>query len=60
MTFWRAGDVIEDEHHVPIDAECCGPNGCRWQVGLYREDTGERLGYSLNGQPVSDHVEIGP
>jgi hypothetical protein len=60
MPFWRAGDVIEDQHRVPIDPECCGVNGCRLQVGLYREDTGERLLYSLNGQPVSDHVEIRP
>jgi 4-amino-4-deoxy-L-arabinose transferase-like glycosyltransferase len=60
MTFWRAGDVIEDQHRVPIDPECCGAEGCRLQVGLYREDTGERLLYSLNGQPVSDHVEIRP
>jgi hypothetical protein len=60
MTFWRAGDVIEDQHRVPIDPECCGAGDCHLQVGLYREETGERLLYSLNGQSVSDHVEIRP
>ncbi len=60
MTFWRAGDVIEDQQYVPLDPACCGLNGCRLQIGLYREDTSERLLYSVNGQPVSDHVEIRP
>jgi len=60
MTFWRAGDVIADQHRVPLDPDCCGASGCQLQVGLYREDTGERLLYSLNGQPASDHVEIRP
>jgi 4-amino-4-deoxy-L-arabinose transferase-like glycosyltransferase len=60
MAFWQAGDVIEDPQRVPIDPECCGVKGCDLHIGLYREDTGERLLYSLNGQPVSDHVEIRP
>jgi len=31
---------------------------CQLNVGLYREDTGERLLYSVNGKPVSDKLEI--
>lgn len=58
MTVWRAGDVIEDTHLVPVDPECWQGTGRRLEIGLYREDTGERLLYSLNGQPVSDHLEI--
>ncbi|HEY4690491.1 MAG TPA: DUF2142 domain-containing protein [Anaerolineae bacterium] len=60
MSYWRAGDVIEDAHEVPIDPACCATGGCRLMIGLYREDTGERLLYSVNGRPVSDHVEIQP
>lgn len=60
MGFWRAGDVIADPHDISIDSVCWGTTDRRLDVGLYREDTGERLLYSLNGQPVSDHVEIRP
>ena len=60
MSSWRAGDVIEDAHTAPIDSDCCVNGACRLKVGLYREDTGERLLYSRNGRPVSDHVEIVP
>jgi len=52
--------LIEDVHTVPINADCCPIRSCRLNVGLYREDTGERLLYSLKGTPVSDHVEIEP
>lgn len=60
MTIWRTGDVIEDPYHVPIDQVCCGTESCLLHVGMYREDTGQRLLYSLNGQPIADHVEIRP
>ena len=58
MAYWRAGDAIKDVHRVPIDSDCCTNGSCRLKVGLYLEDTGERLLYSVNGQPVSDHVEV--
>jgi len=60
MSYWRVGDVIEDAHHVPVDSACCAGGDCRLNVGLYREDTGERLLYSVNGRPVLDHVVIQP
>lgn len=58
MTAWRAGDVIEDGHDILVDANCWRGNNHHLEIGLYLEDTGDRLLYSINGIPVSDYVNI--
>lgn len=62
---WRAGEVIADEHAIPIDA-AVPPGDYHLWVGLYEPDTQERPLTTVDGEPVSDRrvylgeITIGP
>ncbi len=47
-SLWGVGDIVEDEHELKIDVE--GPrDGYSLQVGVYDQDTRERLRVSTGG-----------
>ena len=50
-TSWELGEIIEDEYEVTIDVE--GPReGYAIELGMYVQDTGERLPVSTGGTAI--------
>jgi len=59
-TGWRAGEVIVDEHAIPIAADA-PPGAYRIEVGLYEPVSGARLAVvGADGAVVGDHVIVTP
>ena len=57
-TTWRAGEVIIDEHAIPIAADA-PPGPYRVEVGLYEPVSGARLAVlGADGAAVADHVIV--
>jgi hypothetical protein len=57
-TGWRAGEVIVDEHTIPIAADA-PPGAYRIEVGLYDPISGARLAVvGPDGAAVGDHVIV--
>lgn len=55
-TTWRAGEVIVDQHLIPIAAEA-PPGTYTLEVGLYEPVSGMRLAVlGPDGTPAADHV----
>lgn len=53
-TCWRAGDIVVDEHTIPIPAEL-SPGSYRLLTGLYDNESGQRLQF----EDGSDSFELG-
>ena len=59
-SFWEAGEVIIDKHHVDVDADA-PPGSYRLAVGLYRLADGTRLAvWDAAGTPQPDKRVILP
>jgi hypothetical protein len=55
---WRPGQIIADQHAVPIQPETPG-GAYALLVGMYAPDTGKRLeALDENSQPVSNYVKL--
>ena len=58
-TTWRAGDRIDDNYGIWIDAKT-PPGFYRVEIGMYRESDGARLPITATGgQVIGDHLIIG-
>ncbi|HTP06831.1 MAG TPA: hypothetical protein VMP08_01170, partial [Anaerolineae bacterium] len=56
---WRPGEVIVDQHHVPLKDDLA-PGDYTLYVGLYQRDTGDRVGVTVDGnQPPERWVNLG-
>ncbi len=42
-SFWRVGEVIADEVTIPVNPDAIGPSRLRLDVGLYEQESGQRL-----------------
>jgi hypothetical protein len=55
---WPVGEVVEDEHLIPLDMDVPAGTYHVW-VGLYEPDTLSRLGVTyLEGTSFEDHVVL--
>lgn len=55
---WNPGDVIEDPHLIPIDAEA-RPGDYRLYAGLYDLESGARVPVlGVDGAPIGDFVDL--
>jgi hypothetical protein len=52
-SIWRPGDVIRDEHQLPLDR---APSAGILLIGVYNLDTLLRLPASQDGRPLAEHV----
>jgi hypothetical protein len=52
-TSWRAGEVIQDNHLIPVPADT--PAGIyRLWIGFFDPETGQRLRVTMNGEQLPD------
>ena len=52
-SFWRVGEIIADEVPIPVDPAAVAPSRMRLDVGLYEQESGQRLTVVDGaGQPV--------
>ncbi len=56
---WRPGEVIVDQHTVPLKSDL-PPGKYSLYVGLYRRDTGDRVAVTVDGaQPPERWINLG-
>jgi hypothetical protein len=56
---WRPGEIIVDQHVVPLKADL-PPGDYTLVIGLYRRDTGERVAVTVDGaQPPERWINLG-
>ncbi|HOG47348.1 MAG TPA: glycosyltransferase family 39 protein, partial [Anaerolineae bacterium] len=59
-SLWQPGDAIADTYIIPVSPTAFSPSRAVVEVGLYRQESGERLPIcDAQGTPIGDHVRFG-